>query len=99
MDVIGMILLTLPIFVPIMIGLDYDLILFGVLVTIMSEMAVITPPIGMNVFVLAGILKDVPMYTIFRGIIPFIFCEMACIAIIIAFPDIALFLPRTMMGS
>jgi C4-dicarboxylate transporter DctM subunit len=99
MDVIGMILLTLPIFVPIMIGLNYDLILFGVLVTIMSEMAVITPPIGMNVFVLAGILKDVPMYTIFRGIIPFIFCEMACIAIIIAFPDIALFLPHTMMGS
>jgi C4-dicarboxylate transporter DctM subunit len=99
MDVIGMILLTLPIFVPIMVSLNYDLILFGVLVTIMSEMAVITPPIGMNVFVLAGILKDVPMYTIFRGIIPFVFCEMICIAIIIAFPDIALFLPRTMMGS
>lgn len=97
MDVLGLMLLTLPIFIPIMNGLGINLILFGVLTTIMIEMAEITPPIGVNVFILSGMARHIPMYTIFRGIVPFLLCMMVCLALIIAFPEIALFLPETMI--
>lgn len=97
MDVLGLMLLTLPIFIPIMNSVGIDLILFGVLTTIMTEMALITPPIGMNVFVLSGMAEDIPMYTIFRGILPFLIAMIIGLALIIAFPQIALFLPNTML--
>jgi TRAP-type mannitol/chloroaromatic compound transport system permease large subunit len=77
-------------------NLGIDLILFGVLSTIAVEMAQITPPIGINVFILNGMSPDVAMYDIFKGIIPFLICMMLCVALIMVFPDIALFLPRTM---
>jgi TRAP-type C4-dicarboxylate transport system permease large subunit len=63
----------------------------------MGEMALVTPPIGMNVFVISGMVKDVPMYTIFKGIFPFIAAMAVCLIIIIAFPQIALFLPQSMI--
>jgi tripartite ATP-independent transporter DctM subunit len=94
---IPMILLTLPIFLPILNSLHIDLIWFGVLLTVMTEMAMITPPVGINVFVLAGMAKDVPMYTIFRGIFPFVLAMVLCLVILVAFPEISLFLPRTMI--
>ena len=72
MDALGLSLLTWPIFIPIMNGLGVDLILFGILTVVMIEIACITPPIGMNVFVLYGMSKNISMYTIFRGIIPFL---------------------------
>jgi tripartite ATP-independent transporter DctM subunit len=97
MDVLGLMLLTLPIFIPIINGVGIDLILFGVLSTITVEMALITPPIGMNVFILAGMARDIPMYTIFRGILPFLVCMIVCMVLIIVFPQIALFLPETMI--
>ena len=92
-----MTVLTLPIFLPILKSLGFDFVWFGVVFVIMIEMASITPPIGINVFVVSGMLRDVPMYTVFRGIIPFFFALMLCIVLVIVFPQIALFLPNTMM--
>jgi C4-dicarboxylate transporter DctM subunit len=96
MDALGLSLLSWPIFVPIMTTLGVNLILFGVLTVVMIEMACITPPVGMNVFVLSG-MCDIPMYTIFRGIFPFLMAMMVCVALLIAFPEISLFLPSTMI--
>ena len=98
MESIPMILLTVPIFLPVLTSLGYDPIWFGVLLVIMTEMALITPPIGMNVFIISGMTKDIPMYTIFRGVIPFVIAMMVGVALLIAFPHIALFLPHTMMA-
>jgi C4-dicarboxylate transporter, DctM subunit len=97
MDTMAMTVLTLPIFLPVLTGLGYDLIWFGIVFVIMGEMAMVTPPIGMNVFVISGMVKDVPMYTIFRGIFPFIAAMLVCLIIVIAFPQIALFLPESMI--
>ena len=99
MDTLAMQLLTLPIFLPIVGALGFDFVWFGILFVIMSEMALITPPIGMNVFVISGMVKDVPMYTIFRGILPFLLAMVLCLALLIVFPQIALFLPNIMIGS
>ena len=93
MDSWAVMLLLVPILVPTIIALGYDLIWFGVIMVIMVEMGQITPPIGLNVFVLHGANPDIPMYTIFRGIWPFVAAMLACLAILIAFPQIALFLP------
>lgn len=95
-DVLGLMLLTLPVFIPIIKNIGIDLVLFGVLSTIAVEMAQITPPIGINVFILNGMAPEVNMDDIFKGIIPFLLCMMICVALIIAFPGIALFLPQTM---
>lgn len=96
MDSLAMILLTMPIFTPVVLALGYDPIWFGVIVVLMCEMAIITPPVGMNVFVISGMAKDIPMYTIFRGIFPFVVTIVICVVILIAFPQIATFLPNTM---
>jgi len=82
--------------VPLVTNLGYDPIWFGVITVIMLEMGLITPPVGMNVFVIAGMARDVPMYTIFKGIWPFVFAMVVCIALLIVFPQIALFLPKHM---
>ena len=71
---------------------------FGVFIVIVLEMGLIIPPISVNVFVVRGIAPDVPMGTIFCGIWPFRFAMAACLAILVTFPDIALFLPDTMFG-
>jgi TRAP-type C4-dicarboxylate transport system permease large subunit len=86
-------LLLVPILVPTIVALGYDLIWFGVVMVIMVEMGQITPPIGLNVFVLHGANPDIPMYTIFNGIWPFVVAMLVCLAILLAFPQIALFLP------
>jgi C4-dicarboxylate transporter DctM subunit len=96
MDAFAMVLITMPILFPVILTLGFDPIWFGVLVVIMMEMGMITPPIGMNVFVIKGIARDVPMYTIFQGALPFVFAMGICVAIIVAFPQIALFLPNVM---
>jgi C4-dicarboxylate transporter, DctM subunit len=97
MDSLGLTLLTLPIFIPIMSGLHIDLILFGLLIVIQIEMAEITPPVGINVFILHGMAPHVPMYSIFRGIFPFLCCMIVLLVLIIAFPQIGLWLPGTMI--
>ena len=90
--------LTIPIIHPMMVNLGFDPIWFGVMVVIMLEMALITPPVGVNVFVIKGVSKDVPMYTIFRGIWPFWVAMLVSLIILTIFPEIALFLPDTMRG-
>jgi C4-dicarboxylate transporter DctM subunit len=95
-DPLSMVVLTLPVLLPTVAGLGYDLIWFGILITVMTELALITPPIGVNVFVISGMVKEVPMYTIFRGVLPFIFAMFLFIILVIAFPQIALFMPNAM---
>jgi TRAP-type C4-dicarboxylate transport system permease large subunit len=94
-DALALILLTIPIFYPVAVEiLRYDPIWFGVIIVMVMAMGVITPPVGMNVYIVKGIAKDVPLETIFRGIFPFLGALIVCIAILIAFPQIATFLPR-----
>ena len=96
MDALGMILLTIPIFYPVAIQLGYDPIWFGVIIVLITEMGVITPPVGVNVYVVSGVAKDVPLEVIFRGIFPLLGALIVCNIILIMFPQIALFLPNLM---
>ncbi len=89
-----MIFLTVPIFVPVVEGLGYDLIWFGIVVVMVVEISLITPPIGLNVFVLKSMLPDVPLSAIFRGIIPFFIADIVRLLLVVFFPPIAIFLPR-----
>jgi len=96
MEAFSMVILTMPIIFPIIQKLGFDPIWFGVLIVIMIEMGMITPPVGLNVFVMQGVARDVPLYTIFRGAAPFVLAMVVCIIILIIFPSIALFLPGIM---
>ena len=95
-DTMSMIFLTIPIFFPVVTGLGFDSVWFGILIVLVTEIAMITPPLGMNVYVIAGVAKDVPMETIFKGILPFVLTEVVFVVLLIAFPSIALFLPSIM---
>ncbi len=94
----AILVLALPLVQPIMEAYGVDMVWFGVLMVIVLEMGLISPPVGINVFVVKGVAPDVPMNTIFRGIWPFWFAMLIAIAILIAVPDIALLLPNTMFG-
>ena len=96
LDSLAMILLTIPIVFPIISALGYDPVWFGIIIVMVVELGLITPPIGMNVFVIKGIAREVPLYTIFRGVTPFIVAQIILIAVLIAFPEIALWLHSTM---
>jgi len=95
---IAMLVLTIPVVIPIAIGLNWDLIWFGIIIVIILEMGMISPPVGINVFVVKSIAPNVPMGQIFRGIWPFWFAMAAMIGLLILFPQIALFLPNTLAG-
>ena len=92
----SMILLTVPIFAPLVQGLGFDLIWFGILVVVVTEISLITPPIGLNVFVLKGVIKDVSVSTIFRGVTPFWVADIIRLLILTLVPGLALFLPSVM---
>jgi TRAP-type C4-dicarboxylate transport system permease large subunit len=92
-DTMSMVLLTIPIFFPVATSLGFNPIWFGIIIVLMCEIAMITPPVGVNVFVIAGISRDVPMQTVFKGIIPFLAIELIFVALLVAFPQMALFLP------
>ena len=96
LDTLGMIVLTLPFVFPVVKSLGFDPIWFGVYMTLMQEVAMLTPPIGLNVFVMAKIAPDVPMIDIFRGVTPFVFICLAAVLLLTAFPSIALWLPSLM---
>jgi tripartite ATP-independent transporter DctM subunit len=95
----AMLVLTLPIVHPLILELGYDPIWFGVMVVIVLEMGLISPPVGINVFVVKGVAEDVPLRQIFIGIIPFWIAMAVCLVILMIFPEIALFLPSTMIGN
>ncbi len=93
-DALAMILLTIPIFYPIAVGtLGYDPIWFGVIIVLVVAMGVITPPVGMNVYIIKGIVPDVPLEVIFKGIWPFLIAIIICLTILMIFPQIATILP------
>ncbi len=98
LDALAMLLLTVPIFTPVLFGLGFDPIWTGVIIVRVIEIALITPPLGMNVYVLKGVAKDVPLEQIFMGVIPFVIGDLILLAILIAFPQISLFLPNLMFS-
>ncbi|MBW2016983.1 MAG: TRAP transporter large permease [Deltaproteobacteria bacterium] len=98
MEGLAIMVLTIPIVYPMIITMGFDPIWFGVIITLVMEMSLITPPVGINVFIISGITKEVPMETIFKGVIPFWFSMLVCIILLCAFPGIALWLPTTMGG-
>jgi tripartite ATP-independent transporter DctM subunit len=93
MDSLAMIMLTVPIFYPAVVALGFDPIWFGVIIVLVVEMGVITPPVGINVYVVKGIADGVPLETVFKGVWPFLIAEIVMVGILMAFPQIATFLP------
>ena len=96
MDALAMIMLTIPIFFPVAQALGFDPIWFGVVIVLITEMGVITPPVGVNVYVVYGVAKDVPLEVIFRGVFPMLIALLICNLILLLFPEIALYLPGLM---
>jgi len=96
MDALAMIMLTIPIFFPVAQALGFDPIWFGVVIVLITEMGVITPPVGVNVYVVYGVAKDVPLEVIFRGVLPMLIALLICNLILLLFPEIALYLPGLM---
>jgi len=96
MDELAMVLLTVPIVFPVMMGLGFDPIWFGVIIVMTVTLGLICPPIGMNVFVINSIARDVSLVAIYRGVAPFIAADILRLIILCAFPWISLVLPRTM---
>jgi len=97
LDAISMMVLTMPVIFPVILTLGFDPIWFGVIAVLMMEAGLITPPMGLNIFTVAGVAKDTPVETIFRGVAPFLLAIFFIVFLITLFPAIALFLPRMMM--
>jgi TRAP-type C4-dicarboxylate transport system permease large subunit len=98
-DGLGMLLLTLPVVFPVIVGLGYDPIWFGVIVVKMVEIGLVTPPVGLNCFVVTGVRPDLPVATVFRGVLPFVIADLLTVGLLIAFPDIVTWLPRQMAAT
>lgn len=96
MPTLPVVVLLVPIIYPTVVALGYDLIWFGVIVVIMVEMGLITPPVGNNVFAIAGVVKTVPLQTIYKGILPFVIVMISLVILLVLFPQIATFLPGQM---
>lgn len=96
LDTMAMIILFVPIVFPVVIQLGFDPVWFGVVVVVAAELGLITPPVGINVFVINNIATDVKLTTIFRGVLPFMLSDIVRLAILVIFPAIVLFLPMTM---
>ncbi|QGP91511.1 C4-dicarboxylate TRAP transporter large permease protein DctM [Neomoorella glycerini] len=94
MDSLAMVVITTPIFFPVVMNLGFDPIWYGVMMVVAMEMGQITPPVGINLFVITGVAKDVPMHVIFRYIAPFVVTLIVFMFIMIAFPQTALYLPH-----
>ena len=98
MDAIGMLLLTLPVVYPAVIGLGYDPIWFGIVVVKMCEVCLITPPIGLNCYVVAGVRPDIPLQEVFRGIGPFFIADIITLGVFLAWPEVITWLPDLMIS-
>jgi tripartite ATP-independent transporter DctM subunit len=96
LDALALIMLTVPIFYPVVLQMGYDPIWFGVIIVLVTQMGVLTPPVGVNVYVVSGVARDVPLHVIFRGAMPLLLAIILLALILIPFPQIALFLPRLM---
>jgi len=98
MDAMAMIILTVPIVFPVVTALGFDPIWFGVIIVMTVELGLIHPPVGMNVFVIKSVIKDVNMSTIFVGVLPFVITDLIRLVILILFPLLATWLPQRMIG-
>ena len=96
MSSLAFMLISLPLFFPVVMSLGYNPIWFGIIIVMLLDIGTVTPPVGLTVYVLSGVVKDVPLETIFRGIMPFLIAMLVSMAFLIAFPQIALFLPGLM---
>lgn len=94
MDSLAMIMLTIPIFYPVVLTLGFDPIWFGVIIVVVSGMGVITPPVGINAYVVAGVARDVPLHIVFKGSLHMLYAMIALAVLLIIFPQITLFLPQ-----
>ena len=94
LESMSMILLTVPMFFPVVQHLGFDLIWFGIIVVVVTEISLITPPVGLNVFVLRSVLPDIPTATVFKGVMPFVAADIVRLALLVAFPGIALYLTQ-----
>jgi TRAP-type C4-dicarboxylate transport system permease large subunit len=100
MDSLSMIILAVPFFWPVMEGLDFGMsaddlkIWFGIITLVVVELGLITPPVGLNVFIINSLARDVPMRETFKGVVPFFLSEIVRVTLLVAFPAITLFLPR-----
>ena len=97
MDELAMLLLTVPIFYPVILTLHFDPIWFGVMLVLIMASGLICPPVGLNCFIIAGIDKSIPLATVYRGILPFWLSIVAVMIIITIFPEICLFLPKLLL--
>lgn len=96
LDALALDILTIPIFYPVILALGYDLIWFGVMIVVVTMMGVITPPVGVCVYVVSGMARDVPMEKVFRGSMPFLWMLVLAAALLVIFPQIATILPAVM---
>ncbi|MEO5698359.1 MAG: TRAP transporter large permease [Burkholderiaceae bacterium] len=94
MESLSMMLLTVPVFFPLVTALGFDPVWFGIIIVCVIEISLITPPVGMNIFVLSSVLPDVPTSTIWRGVLPFVAADVLRMGVLIAFPALSLYLPR-----
>ncbi|ARP97843.1 TRAP transporter large permease [Pseudorhodoplanes sinuspersici] len=95
-DALSGMVLTLPFVAPLVAGLGYDLVWWGIVNVMLIEIGMITPPVGINVFVMHGLRKDIPLATIFRGITPFLLANLVALAIVVAFPEMVTWLPKAL---
>jgi C4-dicarboxylate transporter DctM subunit len=98
MDAMAMVILTVPIVFPVVTALGFDPIWFGIVIVMTVELGLIHPPVGMNVFVIKSVIKDVNMSTIFVGVLPFVVTDLIRLVILILFPLLATWLPQRMIG-
>jgi tripartite ATP-independent transporter DctM subunit len=96
LDAISMMVLTMPVIYPMILALNFDPIWFGVVAVLMMEAGLITPPMGLNIFTVAGVAPDVPLQTIFKGVLPFLLAVFAVVALVSVFPGVATYLPSLM---
>jgi tripartite ATP-independent transporter DctM subunit len=96
MEELSMILLTIPVFFPVIVHLGFDPIWFGIIIVCVVEIGLISPPVGMNMFVLRTLLPEVSTSTVFSGVLPFMWADVVRLAILVAFPWLSLWLPSMM---
>lgn len=99
LDGFGMILITVPIFLPMVVQAGFDPIWFGVILVIVIELGLIHPPVGMNIFVIQAQAPDIPVHRIYQGIVPFLAAPFILLGLLIALPEIALWLPNQLFPS
>ena len=96
MEELSIILLTVPVLFPVVVALGFDPVWFGIIVVIVVQIGLISPPVGMNIFVVKSLLRHLTIGTVFRGVTPFTVALVALLAIVVAFPQLATYLPGFM---